>query len=320
MERRFRMDRLEILDCTLRDGGLTNDFFFDDLFVKDLYLANVEAGVGYMEMGYRASKDVFDVDRYGKWKFCDEEDIRRIVGDDPSQIRLSVMADVGRTDFQRDILPKKDSVLDMIRIATYSHTIDEAVEAVEHCHGLGYETTVNIMAVSNDTEETILHVLERLAGSSVDVVYLVDSFGSIYPYQIAALARQYADVLCPAGKQVGIHAHNNQQLAFANTIEGMRNGASLLDVTVNGLGRGAGNCPMELLVGYLMGQGIPCREEPFMHFIQEHMPALKKDGVVWGYDIPYLLTGQRNQHPSKAIEFIKECRTQYTDLLKELAV
>ena len=159
------MDRLEILDCTLRDGGLTNDFFFDDLFVKDLYLANVEAGVGYMEMGYRASKDVFDVDRYGKWKFCDEEDIRRIVGDDPSQIRLSVMADVGRTDFQRDILPKKDSVLDMIRIATYSRTIDEAVEAVEHCHGLGYETTVNIMAVSNDTEETILHVLERLAGS-----------------------------------------------------------------------------------------------------------------------------------------------------------
>ena len=164
------MDGLQIFDCTLRDGGLTNNFFFEDSFVRDLYQANVEAGVAYMEMGYRASRDIFDENEFGKWKFCDEEAIREIVGDHPEHIKLAVMADIGRTDYRRDILPKKDSVLDMIRIATYSHTIEEALDAVEHCHGLGYETTVNIMAVSNDTEETIAEVLEKLAKSSVDVI------------------------------------------------------------------------------------------------------------------------------------------------------
>lgn len=314
------MDKLQIFDCTLRDGGLTNNFFFEDSFVKDLYRANVEAGVSYMEMGYRASRDLFDNRGFGKWKFCDEESIRKIVGDHPTGIKLSVMADIGRTDYRRDILPKKDSVLDMIRIATYSHTLEEALDAVEHCHGLGYETTVNLMAVSNDTEDTIADVLEQLSKSSVDVIYLVDSYGSFYPHQAARLLRQYAKAAFPAGKQVGIHAHNNLQLAFANTIECMKNGASFLDVTVNGLGRGAGNCSTELLVGYLMGQDIACREEPYIQFIEKHVLALKKEGVVWGYDIPYLLTGQRNRHPSKAIQFIKEQRTQYTDFLRELAV
>lgn len=314
------MSGLKILDCTLRDGGLTNNFFFEDSFVKDLYRTNVEAGVAYMEMGYRASKDLFKESDFGKWKFCDEEALREIVGENPTGMKLSVMADVGRTNYERDILPKKESVLDMIRIATYSRAIDEAIDAAEFCHSLGYETTVNIMAISNDDPKTVARALEKLAASSVDVIYLVDSFGSFYPHHAAALTRQYVDIAFPAGKQVGIHAHNNQQLAFANTIEGMRNGASMLDVTVNGLGRGAGNCSAELLVGYLMGQGVSCREEPLIRFIEKHMLALKEAGVVWGYDIPYLLTGQKNQHPSKAIEFIRECRTQYTDFLRELAL
>ena len=313
------MDGLQIFDCTLRDGGLTNNFFFEDSFVRDLYQANVEAGVAYMEMGYRASRDVFDENEFGKWKFCDEEAIRHIVGDHPENIKLSVMADIGRTDYRRDIIPKKESVLDMIRIAAYSRDIEEALDAVEHCHCLGYETTVNIMAVSNDTEEIIAEVLEKLSESSVDVIYLVDSFGSFYPNQAAHLMDQYAKAAFPKGKQVGIHAHNNQQLAFANTIECMKSGASFLDVTVDGLGRGAGNCAAELLAGYLTGQGKDCSQEPFIKFIEKHVLALKKEGVVWGYDIPYLLTGQKNKHPSKAIEFIKEQRTQYTDFLRELA-
>ena len=116
-----------------------------------------------------------------------------------------------------------------------------------------------------------------------------------------------------------VDGNNGQQLAFANTIECVKSGASFLDVTVNGLGRGAGNCAAELLAGYLMGQGADCSEEPFIQFIEKHVLALKKKGVVWGYDIPYLLTGQKNKHPSKAIEFIKEQRTKYTDFLRELA-
>ena len=101
----YRPD-IKVMDCTLRDGGLVNSFRFSDEFVKDLYQANIKAGVDYMEFGYKASKDIFKEEDFGKWKFCDEEDIRAIVGDNISDLKLAVMADVGRCDYKTDFLPK----------------------------------------------------------------------------------------------------------------------------------------------------------------------------------------------------------------------
>ena len=143
----YRPD-IKVVDATIRDGGLVNDFRFTEEFIKDLYAANVAAGVDYMEFGYKASKDIFKTEDFGPWKFCEEEDIRRIVGDNNTDMKLSVMADVGRCNYKRDILSRSESVIDMVRIATYIHTIPAAIEMIEHCHNLGYETTVNIMAVS----------------------------------------------------------------------------------------------------------------------------------------------------------------------------
>ena len=114
-----------------------------------------------MEFGYKASKELFDVKGFGKWKFCDEEDIRAIVGENDSPLKLSVMADVGRCDFKKDILPKSESVIDMIRIATYTHQMPGALEMINYCHGMGYETTINIMAVSASVR-TISHRLLTL--------------------------------------------------------------------------------------------------------------------------------------------------------------
>ena len=101
---------IKIVDCTMRDGGLVNNFAFTDEFVKDLYRANIKAGVDYMEFGYKASKELFSPEEFGKWKFCNEEDIRAIVGENDSPLKISVMADVGRCDYQKDIISKKDSV------------------------------------------------------------------------------------------------------------------------------------------------------------------------------------------------------------------
>ena len=132
----YRPD-IKVLDATIRDGGLVNNFFFTDDFVKALYEANIKAGVDYMEFGYKASKDLFDEKAYGKWKFCEEEDIRAIVGENNTDLKISVMADVGRTDYKRDIIDKKDSVIDMIRIATYINTIPAAIDMIEYCHNKG---------------------------------------------------------------------------------------------------------------------------------------------------------------------------------------
>ncbi len=307
---------IKVVDCTMRDGGLVNNFAFTDEFVKDLYQANIKAGVDYMEFGYKASKELFDVNAYGKWKFCEEEDIRAIVGENDSPLKIAVMADAGRCDFEKDILPKKDSVIDLIRVATYIHQIPTAIKMIEDFKEKGYEVAVNIMAVSKVNSDDLAAGLKLLSRSNVDIIYLVDSFGSFYPEQITKLAQQYVEIANASGKIVGMHAHNNQQLAFANTIEACRNGVCLLDATVNGMGRGAGNCYSESLLSFLKNPKYD--EVPIIRFIEKHMLKLKAEGTVWGYDLPYLITGILNSHPSIAINFLKQNRTDYTSFLHEV--
>jgi len=307
---------IKVMDCTLRDGGLVNDFFFADEFVKDLYEANIRSGVDYMEFGYKASKEMFDVRKFGKWKFCDDKDIRAVVGDNKTDMKISVMADVGRCDFKKDILNKKDSPIDLVRVATYINTIPAAVEMIEDCTKKGYETTVNIMAISKSNDPDIDAALELLGQSSVGCIYLVDSYGSLYPEQISRLSDKYLEIADKYGKKVGIHAHNNQQLAFANTIEALRRGVSYLDATVSSLGRGCGNCPSELLLGFLKNPKY--RINPLLKFIEKHIVPMRESGVVWGYDVPYLLTGILNQHPKTAIQFTREGRKDYNDFYLEL--
>ena len=309
---------LRVLDCTLRDGGLVNDSFFSDEFARALYEANLKSGVDYMEMGYKCSKKIFSTDRYGKWKFCDEDDLRAIVGDNKTGMKLSVMADVGRCDYEQDILPRSESVIDMIRVATYVNAIPTAIDMIQDAKKKGYETTVNIMAVSKVNGEDLKHSLELLGQSDVDVIYLVDSFGSFYPEQIQRLTDQYMEVAVRYNKKIGIHAHNNQQLAFANTIEAMNKGcgATYLDATVNGLGRGAGNCHLESLLSFLRNPKY--KTIPLLRFIEQYILPLKAEGLKWGYDIPYMLTGELNAHPSFAIKFIKEGRLDYYNFFHEL--
>jgi 4-hydroxy 2-oxovalerate aldolase len=310
----FRPD-IKVLDATLRDGGLVNNFQFSDEFVKDLYQANIAAGVDYMEFGYRADKTIFNVEDFGKWKFCDEENIRAIVGDNDTDLKIAIMTDVGRTDYKKDVIPKSESVVDLVRVATYVHQIPTAIDMIEDAKNKGYEVSVNIMAVSKVNDQDISHCLEELSKSSVDIIYLVDSFGAFYPEQIRSLTDKYMNVAEKTGKKIGLHAHNNQQLAFASTIEALTHGASYLDATVCGMGRGAGNCFMESLLGFLKNPKYNL--SPMMDFVSKHMIDMKKN-YTWGYDIPYLLTGVLNSHPSTAINFIKDGRTDYSKLQQEL--
>ena len=312
----YRPD-IKVMDCTLRDGGLVNNFEFTDEFVKDLYEANVAAGVDYMEFGYKADKDIFDEKEFGKWKFCKEEDIRAIVGENDTPLKISVMADVGRTNMKRDIPPKSESVVDMVRVATYINTIPAAIEMANYCSDMGYEVTVNIMAISTAGENELDLALELLASQSkAQYIYLVDSYGSLYPEQVRRLADKYIKIAEKYGKNVGIHAHNNQQLAFANTITALTRGVSYLDATVNGMGRGAGNCASEQLLGFLKNPKYDII--PLLKFLEKHIVPLKESGVVWGYNIPYLLTGQMNRHPRSAIAATKEKRTDFLNFYLEL--
>ena len=309
---------IKVVDATLRDGGLVNDFYFPDDFAKALYEANVKAGVDYMEFGYRADKTMFDVDKFGPSKFCDEDYLRSIVGDNDTDLKIAIMADVGRCDYKKDIIDKKDSAVDLVRVATYINTMPSAIDMIEDAANKGYETSCNIMAISNAQESDVQIALDALGQSPVDVIYIVDSYGSLYPEQIARIADLYLEAGEKYGKKIGIHAHNNQQMAFANTIEAVGDGVNFLDATYAEMGRGAGNCGMELLLGFLRNPKY--NVYPVLKFIQEHIAPLKESGVTWGYDLQYLLTGVLNQHPRTAIQFTKENRKDYAEFYKEIVV
>ena len=305
---------IKVVDATLRDGGLVNNFEFSDEFVRALYAANVAAGVDYMEFGYRASKNVFNPKEFGKWKFCDEEVLRDIVGENKTGMKIAIMADAGRCDYKTDILPKKDSVVDMIRVACYVHQIPLAIDMIEDAKAKGYEVSCNLMAVSKVAGDELDAGLRMISESSADILYLVDSFGNFYPEQIANYAQRYVSAM--NGKQAGFHGHNNQQLAFANTIEACRWGVNYLDVTVNGMGRGAGNCYSEQLLSFLKNPKYNVL--PIFDLVEKYMLKMRADGLTWGYDIPYLLTAVMNSHPRSAIKFVADGRTDYVKFSHEL--
>ncbi|WP_152021060.1 aldolase catalytic domain-containing protein [Aliarcobacter butzleri] len=307
---------IKVFDCTIRDGGLVNNYHFSDEFVKAHYETCLAAGVDYMEIGKNVSPTIMSEAEYGPWNFCKEEDIRRIVGENKTNMKIAVMSDIGRS-LKEELRPKSESVVDMIRIATYIHQIPAAIELIEDAHAKGYETTVNIMAISKSFDDELDEVLEQLSKTNVDVIYIADSFGSFYPEQIKKLTEKYLSFAQKTGKKVGIHAHNNLQLAYANTLESMIYGTSFLDVTISGLGRGAGNCPLELLIGFLKNPKY--KLTPVLKFIEEYIVPLEKE-LDWGYSIPYMITGQLNEHPRAAMKARDEKDSKYREFYKSLTI
>ncbi len=304
---------IKAMDCTVRDGGLMNNWQFSDEFVRAVYQACMTAGIDYMEIGYKSSESAFSRDEVGPWKFCDEKDLRRIVGKNETPLKLSAMADIGRID-PEDILPASESLLDMIRVACYVHQVDKAIALAEHCMDKGYEVCINLMAVSKVNEMALDEALLDISKTKVPIVYIVDSFGSMYSQNIEHLVEKYSKAL--PGKTLGIHAHNNMQLAMSNTITALINNCNMLDATLLGMGRGAGNCPMEILIAFLKNPQY--RLLPLLDVIQNHIHPLQQK-IDWGYHVPYLITGALNEHPRSALKWMaSEQKDDFVAFMKEM--
>lgn len=288
---------IKVLDCSIRDGGLMNDWKFDKALVKDVFCYLAQAGVDYVELGYRADKRQYSINDFGPWRFCSDDDIREVAYE--CDTKVSVMVDVGRTDYN-DFVPADQSLVKLFRVATYVKEIDKAIHLGRHIKDLGYQVSVNIMAVSHALEPDLDEALSQLAATNFDIVYLVDSFGYFYSEQIHYLVEKYLAAL--PGKQIGIHCHNNQQLAYANTVEGIIKGVNYLDGSVYGIGRAAGNCTLELLMGFLKNPKFDVR--PVFDLIEKYFIPLKKE-LRWGYEMPYVITGMLNKHPRAAMAFMK---------------
>jgi 4-hydroxy 2-oxovalerate aldolase len=291
---------LKVLDCTIRDGGLINNYQFSTDFVKAVYRAACDAGVDYVELGKKlAESDEYTREKYGPWNFCDDDLLQEVIDSHECETRpgVAVMYDVGRVDVA-SLKPRDQSPTDMVRIACYVHQIDAGIELVKRCKDLGYATTVNVMAASAAIESELVEGMEELNRcQELDWLYLVDSYGAFYSEQVTYYLNLYKKHA--PDKPLGFHAHNNQQLAFSNTQQAIIDGVNLLDATINGIGRGAGNCNLELLLNFLKNPKFNVR--PIYKVIQEEFVPLRRQ-IEWGFNDIYGISGFLNQHPREAMK------------------
>jgi 4-hydroxy 2-oxovalerate aldolase len=293
-------EEIRVLDCTIRDGGLINNYRFTDDFVKAVYRAACESGVDIVELGKKLSEsDEYTRDKYGKWNFCDDDDLKRVIDSCDSDHRplVAVMFDVGRVDVS-SLQPADQSPSDMIRTACYVADIDKGIDLAKRSKDLGYLTTINIMACSAAIRTDLIEALQQVDDTpEIDYLYLVDSYGAFYSEQVTDYLELYKKHA--PSKELGFHAHNNQQLAFSNTQQAIIDGVNMLDATINGIGRGAGNCNLELLLNFLKNPKFDVR--PVYKVIQEAFVPLR-NSIEWGYNDIYGISGHLNQHPREAMK------------------
>ena len=306
-----KLPNFKILDCTIRDGGYLNNWNFDKKLVREVYRSASKAGVDIVEIGYKGDTRYFDKKTCGLWRFTEEtvlrDTTRGIYG-----AKIALMADFGKIKAD-DFVEKTESVVDIVRVACHKDSIAATVKLLQKIKQKGYQVSLNAMGYSNYTLKEQKKLVSIIKDSGLDIVYVVDSYGSLFPGQVKQLLEPLLTI--PQIK-VGFHPHNSLQMAFANTLEAIGAGAHFVDSTFYGMGRGAGNLPTEIIVLYaeLMGNK-KYNVVPVLNCIDAYfIPLHKKWG--WGYQLPFMLSGMHKCHPNYAKNLVEFREYTIEDICK----
>lgn len=307
------LPRFMILDCTIRDGGYINNWEFDKKLVREVYRALSKSGVEFVEIGFRGTEKYFDRNKYGLWRFTSEEHIREVT-DNIVGAKLSLMADYGKVE-SNDFCEAKDSVVDLIRIAVHKDDLKGAIGLLGQIKEKGYKVSLNAMGYANYSENERKDLVDLLKTAELDYVYIADSYGSLFPNQIKSFFEPLLDI---TDIKVGFHPHNSLQMAFANALEAIRCGVHIIDSTIYGMGRAAGNLPTEVLISYLEKEnGDRYNSIPVLNIIDRFFVSLKQENN-WGYQLPTMLSGIFKCHPSYAKTLIDSREYTIEDIWKAM--
>ncbi|WPU65821.1 hypothetical protein [Peredibacter starrii] len=295
------MKRINILDCTLRDGGYYTNWDFDNSVV-DAYCKELnELPVEYVEVGYRSPAKKEYLGRFFYLPKLVLQDLRKKL---PSK-KLVVMLNL--KDISVELLPSligdlKGQVA-MIRIVSAPSEIQEAMKICKAIKLMGFEVGINMMYMSkwsNSDVEKIQNALPNLK-EAADILYLVDSYGGVTPEQFRNIIRTLKP-LCPV--PLGFHGHNNIELALANAIVGLEEGLENFDTTVLGMGRGAGNLKTELFLIYLESADVlkSLNLNAIAQIVNAFTPLQQQYG--WGTNVPYMISGSKNLPQKEVMDWM----------------
>lgn len=287
-----------LIDCTMRDGGFINGWNFSEFQFREMLRAAVEAKVDYFEVGYRNG-----LTGSGIFYICYDPTISYLTHTiNLGKTKLLVMADAGKSSL-RYFIPAVYSVFKGVRVAFYPHEIDKGLRLAGGLLHLGYEVFLNPMITSHLREEHWQELRQWDDLKRIKAIYIADSFGSFLPGDVRNLIAHALSL----GVDVGFHGHNNLQMAVANSILAYQCGANYLDGTIRGMGRGAGNAPIEILTGIAPGYN----HIPYCTYIDEHMPSKNE----WGAFPKYVVGGLEGIHPYY-MDDLKKLGLPYTEARK----
>ena len=309
--------KVQILDCTLRDGGYYNNWNFTLELISDYINSAYSSGVNCVELGFRSLN--LDSSK-GPCAYTTDNflDILRI----PKKLEVSVMINASEFSQYSFILQKKKikilfkkkkySKVSIIRIAAHVNEINKITKLINYLKILGYKIAINVMQISECSEKKIDEITRIVCGTKTDIFYVADSLGSLNVQNV----KNIFDVIKKNWKkELGFHAHDNMSRASSNTLQAFESGCSWIDGTVLGMGRGAGNAKTEFLVAeYSSFLSRNSKIIPLLNLIDKYFQPLMNK-YQWGSNFFYFLSGIEGIHPTYIQTMLSNSRFKYQDIL-----
>lgn len=307
-----------ILDCTIRDGGYINNWQFTNEQVRECYRACSNAGIDYMEIGFRNFNKSELRKKYGETFFCDESYLNNLIGDIDG-CKLAVMVTINAFDI-RDFVTKTKSRISLVRVLMAYHgskngndaildmsQLRDGIKQIEQLIELGYEVSFNIGRIDKISRKQLCKICEILSQTKISYFIMADTYGSIDLSDIEILIPYVKELLKDTSIKVGFHAHDNMGNGTAKTIHSLKYGVDMIDGCILGYGRGSGNAKTELL---LMDLNKNCHKEyDFIHLLtfgNTYLFHYKNCSHPLSYNIVYALSAYFGAHVSYAIEIIEK--------------
>ena len=298
---------VKVFDCSMRDGGYVNNWRFSREQARDCYTAALQTGMHYCEVGFRRAP-VQNPGAFGAWYFATEELITNTFSDlVHDSCALAIMAQVGTFTIS-DFVPRERSLVKMVRLLIAYHCKDkddtvldtavvkETVQLSEALSEMGYETSINIGRVDKLSEAQIETICALLSGAPIAYLYLADTYGNLGIHKMQKVLAMFTKYHIGP---LGFHAHDNLQNASIKSIDALYHGASIVDVTFGGFGRGSGNAKAELVIAHMiMGGRAGYDLLPALHYTDKYVQPYRQGNLL------YLITGMYSMHVNYAIELI----------------
>ena len=303
---------MKLLDCTLRDGGYYTNWDFDEDLV-DIYCKSMELlPIEYIEVGYRS----IALSGYlGKYYYCPLFVLEKLKQLMPSKKLAIILNEKDiRVDHIPDLLEPIKSYVTLIRIAVDPKNFKRALELAKSVKKLGFEVGFNVMYMSNWKEDPSFLDMLKEADNFLDYFYMVDSFGGILPDEVREIIRL---VKSKTNVSLGFHGHDNLHMALINSISALDEGCEIVDATITGMGRGAGNLKTELLLTYLESKKLIDFSFNDLGNIVSEFEELKKT-YGWGSNLPYMFSGAHSLPQKDVMEWVGMNRYSLNSIINAL--